>query len=175
MGGEQMPRTAHWTSAAIPFLLSRDEASERAGCNYGFFASLPLKGAETMTDRVQTVEQLYAAFAAGDASHLEKQLADTEWVEAAGMPYGGTYRGFGEIAANVFGPITNDVQGFSVRPDEIIPAGEDKVLALGTYRGSGSAGEVSAPFAHLWTVRDGRISNFVQYADTHLFRQAIGA
>lgn len=128
-----------------------------------------------MADRIQTVQQLYSAFAEGDASRLQEMLADTHWIEAAGMPYGGTYRGFGEVAANVFGPITNDVQGFTAKPDEIIPAGDDRVLALGTYRGGGSAGEVAAPFAHLWTVRENRITNFVQYVDTHLFRQAIGA
>lgn len=128
-----------------------------------------------MTDRIQTVQQLYSAFAEGDASRMEELLSDTQWNEAAGMPYGGTYRGFAEVAANVFGPITSDVQGFSAKPDEIIPAGDDRVLALGTYRGTGSGGEVAVPFAHLWTVRDGRVTNVVQYADTHLFRQAIGA
>jgi ketosteroid isomerase-like protein len=128
-----------------------------------------------MTDRVQTVQQLYAAFGEGDAARLEELLADTHWVEAAGMPYGGIYRGFGEVAANVFGPITNDVQGFTAKPDEIIPAGDDRVLAVGTYRGNGAAGEVATPFAHLWTVRDGRVTHFVQYADTYLFRQAVGA
>ena len=90
------------------------------------------------------------------------------------MPYRGTYQGFGQIAENVFGPITDDVQGFTASPDEIIEAGEDRVLALGFYRGSGSTGEVAAPFAHLWTVRENRVSNFVQYVDTHLFRQSIG-
>ena len=128
-----------------------------------------------MTDRVQTVQRLYSAFAQGDASAMAEMLSDTHWVEAEGMPYGGIYRGFNEVAANVLGPITNDVQGFTASPDEIIPAGEDRVLAIGTYRGTGAAGAVAAPFAHLWTVRDGRISNFVQYVDTHLFRQSIGA
>lgn len=106
---------------------------------------------------------------------MQELLSDTHWVEAEGMPYGGTYRGFGEVAANVFGPITSDVEGFTAKPDEIIPAGEDRVLALGTYRGKGAAGEVATPFAHLWTVRDGQVTNFVQYVDTYLFRRAIGA
>jgi len=128
-----------------------------------------------MADRIQTVQQLYSAFGDGDVARLQELLADTHWIEAEGMPYGGTYRGFEEVAANVFGPIANDVREFSARPEEIIPAGDDRVLALGTYRGSGSAAEVAAPFAHLWTVHDGRLVNFVQYADTHLFRQAIGA
>lgn len=128
-----------------------------------------------MTSHIQTVQDLYSAFAEGNMSRLEEMLADTRWVEAAGMPYGGIYHGFREIAGSVFGPITNDVQGFTAKPDEIIPAGDDRVLALGTYRGRGSAGDVATPFAHLWTVRDGRITNFVQFVDTHLFRQAIGA
>lgn len=127
-----------------------------------------------MTDRIQAVQQVYAAFAEGDVARLQELLAETHWVEAAGMPYGGTYRGFGEVAANVFGPIAVDVQGFLAKPDEVIAAGDDRVLALGTYRGRGSAGDLASPFAHLWTVRDGHITNFVQYADTHLFRRALG-
>jgi len=127
-----------------------------------------------MTDRVEPVRQLYSAFATGDGARLQDLLADTHWIEAAGMPYGGTYRGFSEVAANVFGPITTDVQGFSAKPDEIIPAGNDRVLALGTYRGTGANGEVASPFAHVWTVRDGRITHFVQFVDTHLFRKATG-
>lgn len=128
-----------------------------------------------MDDRIQRVRQIYEAFSAGDGARLSEILDDTHWIEAAGMPYGGTYRGFGEVAANVFGPIGRDVKDFTARPDEIIPAGDDRVLAIGRYRGSGAAGPVDTPFAHLWTVRNGRVTHFVQYADTHLFRQAIGA
>jgi uncharacterized protein len=42
------------------------------------------------------------------------------------------------------------------------------VVALGAYAGTYKAtGRVmSAPFAHLWTVRDGHIVGFVQYTDT---------
>jgi ketosteroid isomerase-like protein len=128
-----------------------------------------------MADRTEIVAEIYQAFGAGDGARLGELLADTHWVEAEGLPYGGTYRGFGEIAENVFGPIGRDVHGFTAVPEEIMPAGDDKVLALGTYRGTGAAGEMAAPYAHLWTVRDGQITHFVQYADTHLFRQAIGA
>ena len=128
-----------------------------------------------MTDRVDLVKGVYEALGAGDGERLTKLLADTHWVEAEGMPYGGTYRGFAEIAGNVFGPIGADVQGFTAVADEVIPAGEDRVLGLGRYGGNGAAGSLDAPFAHLWTVRDGKVTGFVQYADTHLFRQAIGA
>jgi ketosteroid isomerase-like protein len=128
-----------------------------------------------MADRTEIVGQIYNAFAAGDGAKLSELLADTHWTEAPGLPYGGVYRGFGEVAQNVFGPIGRDVEGFSAVPNEIMPAGDDRVLATGTYRGTGAAGPLEAPFAHLWTVRDGQITHFVQYADTHLFRQAVGA
>lgn len=128
-----------------------------------------------MTDRLEPVKRLYGAFASGDGATLQQLLADTHWVEAAGMPYGGTYRGFAQVAENVFGPIGRDVRDFTAIPDEILPAGDDRVLSTGTYRGTGSGGPLAAPFAHLWTVSDGRITHFVQFADTHLFRQALGA
>ena len=126
-------------------------------------------------ERTKVVEGLYAAFANGDGGRLGEMLEETHWVEAAGLPYGGTYRGFGDIAANVFGPIGRDVQGFSAVPNEIMPAGDDRVLALGRYRGTGVGGAVDAPFAHLWTVREGQITHFVQHVDSHLFRQALEA
>jgi ketosteroid isomerase-like protein len=128
-----------------------------------------------MTDRIQTVKQVYLAFGEGDSARLQELLGDTHWIEAAGMPYGGTYRGFAEVAAAVVGPLASDIPNLAAKPDEIIAVGEDRVLALGTYRGTGSAGDLASPFAHVWTVREGRITNFVQYADTHLFRQATGA
>jgi hypothetical protein len=125
-------------------------------------------------DRTESVRAIYDAFGAGDGARLAEILGDTHWTEAEGMPYGGVYRGFEEVAANVFGPIGRDVEGFTAIPDEIIPAGDDRVLAMGRYRGNGASGPVDTPFAHLWTVRDGRITHFVQYVDTHLFRQAVG-
>lgn len=127
-----------------------------------------------MSDRVGLVREIYDAFGAGDGVRLAESLADTQWVEAPGMPYGGMYRGFDEIAANVFGPIGRDIHGFTAVADEIMPAGDDRVLAVGRYGGTGAAGNLDAPFAHLWTVADGRITNFVQYADTYLFRRSIG-
>jgi uncharacterized protein len=122
----------------------------------------------------ETARSLYEAFAAGDGARLGELLGETRWVECAGMPYGGRYHGFGEVAANVFGPIARDVEGFSASPDEILPVGDDRALAIGHYRGTGSAGPLDARFAHLMTVADGRITQFEQFADSHSFREAIG-
>jgi ketosteroid isomerase-like protein len=127
-----------------------------------------------MPERLEVVAKVYNAFAAADGAALGGLLGDTEWHEAAGMPYGGHYRGLGEIAANVFGPIAEDITNFSAVPDELIEAGDDQVLALGRYRGTGKAGPLDVHFAHLWTIDGDRISRFVQFVDTHEFRKALG-
>jgi ketosteroid isomerase-like protein len=125
-------------------------------------------------DRIDVVRGLYAAFGSGDMDRVSAAIAKTDWHEAEGMPYAGRYRGAGEVFENVFGRIAGDVQDFSAQPDELLPAGDDRVLALGRYRGLGRQSEVDVAFAHLWTVQDGEIVKFVQYADTHKYREAVG-
>lgn len=126
-------------------------------------------------DRLDVVRSLYAAFGSGDMDQVSAALVDTDWQEAEGMPYGGRYRGAGEVFENVFGRIANDVQNFSAQPDELLATGDDRVLALGRYRGRGRRGELNVAFAHLWTVQGGEIVKFVQYADTHKYREAVGS
>ena len=127
-----------------------------------------------MDDRITVVERLYTAFGSGDMELIADLIADTDWHEAEGMPYGGRYKGSQAVFENIFVKIAQDIEGFSARPDELLPAGDSRVLALGRYRGTGKAGELDAAFAHVWTVEDGRIVKFVQYADTHKWREAMG-
>jgi uncharacterized protein len=124
-------------------------------------------------DRLDVVRDLYEAFGSGDMDRVAALIARTEWHEADGMPYGGCYRGAEEVFQNVFGRIAADVEGFTARPDELLFAGDDRVLGLGRYRGKGRRGGLDVGFAHLWTVRDGEIVKFVQYADTHKYREAV--
>ena len=121
----------------------------------------------------EVLKQLYDAFAAGDGATLGNLLGDTDWIEARGGPYGGRYRGLAEVAANVFGPIANDVSDFSAVPDEVVEVGNDRALALGFYRGITSVGPLEIRFAHLATVNAGRITQFEQFTDTHEWRQAV--
>jgi ketosteroid isomerase-like protein len=127
-----------------------------------------------MTEATDALTKLYEAFAAGDGDALGALLGDCHWVEAAGGPYGGTYRGLGEVAENVFGPIGRDIQDFSAVPDEIQPLGDNRAIALGIYRGTTSAGPLAIRFAHIATVEGGRIAHFEQMTDTHEWRAAVG-
>ena len=94
--------------------------------------------------------------------------------EAAGAPQGGVYTGSEAILNGVFGPLMQQVQDFKATPQEILPAGEGRVLAVGSYTGQGADGELNARFAHLWTLSEGKVTHFEQFADTALLRQAVG-
>jgi uncharacterized protein len=123
----------------------------------------------------QVLEELYQAFAAGDGDALGRLIGETHWIEAAGGPYGGTYSGLAEVSDKVFGPIARDVEGFTAVPDEILPVGSDRAIALGFYRGRTAAGPLKTRFAHLATVVGDRITHFEQFTDTHEWRNAVGA
>ena len=124
-------------------------------------------------ENVDLVRSAYEAFGSGDMDSVTRLFADTEWHEAEGMPYGGTFTGADAILSNVLGPMSQDVEGFSVKPDEILDAG-DKVVSLGRYRGQGANGPVDLKFAHVWTVRDGALVRFDHYTDTKLYAEAVG-
>ena len=127
-----------------------------------------------MSAATEVLGRLYDAFAAGDGAALGALIGQTEWIEAAGGPYGGDYRGLGEVAEHVFGPIGRDVEGFTAVPDEILPVGDDRAIALGYYRGAAAGTSIEIRFAHLATVADGSISRFEQFTDTHLWQRALG-
>ena len=127
-----------------------------------------------MSDATATLAKLYEAFAAGDGDALGQMIGGTHWVEATGGPYGGEYRGLGEVAEKVFGPIGRDVQDFAAIPDEILPVGDKGAIGLGFYRGRTDAGPLEIRFAHLATVEGGVITRFEQFTDTHQWRQAVG-
>jgi ketosteroid isomerase-like protein len=127
-----------------------------------------------MTDRVELIRGAYEAFGKGDIPTVASMLAETEWHEAQGMPYGGVYKGADEIFGNVLGPIAEDVEGFQVTPEEILPVGDDRVLSLGRYTGKGANGPVDLRYAHLWTISGDKVVRFEQFADTKLFGDAVG-
>jgi ketosteroid isomerase-like protein len=127
-----------------------------------------------VSEATEVLAGLYAAFAAQDGERLAALLGDVEWIEARGGPYGGTYRGLGEVAENVFGKIGRDVRDFSAAPDDILPVGDDGAIALGFYRGETDNGPFEIRFAHLARVADGRIARFEQLTDTHEWREALG-
>jgi ketosteroid isomerase-like protein len=123
----------------------------------------------------EVVRGVYDAFARGDVPAVLGALADDiEWHEAEGMPYGGVHRGPQAVAERVFVPITTDVEGFTVTPEEVIATG-DTVAVVARYTGTGKATGrfLDLPVTHVWDMREGKIARFRQFADTAKFLEVV--
>jgi ketosteroid isomerase-like protein len=126
-------------------------------------------------DNLQIIENGYKNFATGNVPGVLATFDENiEWTEAEGFPYGGIYTGGNAIVENVFMKLATEWEGFSVVPDEFLDAGEN-IVALGHYSGKykASGKSMRVPFAHVWTLRDGKIVKFVQYTDTLKVSEAL--
>ena len=126
---------------------------------------------------VELVNGVYGAFARGDVAAVLGAFADDiEWFEAEGMPYGGLHRGPDAVAQNVFGPITEDVEGFAVTPEQLIGSGAT-VAAVVRYTGTGkSSGKaLDEPVVHVWDIREGKLARFRQFIDTVKYAEVVPA
>lgn len=88
--------------------------------------------------------------------------------------YGGTWRSLDEIIKGLFGPLRRDWSSFAVNAEHFVTQG-DEVVSLGRYVGTYKATgrSMTAPFAHHWTARGGKVTRFVQYTDTAKVLEAV--
>ena len=123
-----------------------------------------------MTDQIAAARRLYEAFDSRDLEALRDALADDFVGQVSeGMPLG--------VGGEHFGPeaMIRDVWSkvlatYELRVDaqHFYPSGDDHVVAVGHYRGSvrASGQLIEASFAHVLTIRDGRIARLHQITDT---------
>ncbi|GAA4242621.1 nuclear transport factor 2 family protein [Actinomadura meridiana] len=129
-----------------------------------------------MSEAYDIIKAHYAASDRGDlAGMLEAFADDIAWTEMAGFPYAGTYVGTDEIKAGVFARLNADWEGFRADAAELIDGTDGTVVAIGhysgTYRATGKAMKVR--FVHVWRVKDGAVTGFEQFCDTHNVREAM--
>ena len=130
------------------------------------------------TDR-ELIQSLYDAFARGDAGAVLAAFDPAiVWMEAENGPYadGNPYFGPHRVAQGVFARIASEWDDFFCYPDTLLQDG-DTVIAAGRYRGTyrATGRALNAQFVHVWTIRDGRIVRFQQYADTARFHRVMEA
>lgn len=126
----------------------------------------------------ELITSLYDAFARGDAATVLGALdPQVVWMEAENIAYAdrNPYVGPQQVGEGVFGRLMSEWEGFQVHTEKLVSEG-DAVVALGRYRGTYKATgqRLDAQFVHVWTVRDGRVVAFQQYADTAQFARVSG-
>ncbi|MBK9155188.1 MAG: nuclear transport factor 2 family protein [Chloracidobacterium sp.] len=121
------------------------------------------------------IRGLYEAFGRGDVPAVLGALDEhIEWTEAEGFPYGGTFIGPQSVLENVFMKLGTEWENWSAEPSKIVDGG-DEVVALGTYTGKylATGKSISVPYAHAWTLRDGKAIRFQQYTDTAVVAESL--
>lgn len=128
-----------------------------------------------MPTNLDIIRSTYEGPSEDNGRNLLAVLApDASWTEAAGFPYAGTYIGPEAIVAGVFKRLATEWDGYQAQVHTYLADG-DRVAAFGvysgTYRATGQA--MTATFAHLYRLQDGKIVSMEQYVDSHRVQLAI--
>ena len=120
-------------------------------------------------ENTKLVQQVYDNFKSGDIEALFKLLSDDiEWQlpEIENVPFAGRWRGH-EQMGQFFDSLVDSQEVQHFDPREFITKG-DKVVALGHYswRVKSTGREFGGDFAHVFTVRGGKVVRFHEYMDT---------
>ena len=120
-------------------------------------------------DNVEVVRNAYQNFKGGDIGALLGQMSeDVDWrlPKIEGVPFSGERKGRGQVS-EFFTTLADSQDSVSFEPREFVAQGE-KVVALGTYnwRVKSNGREYGGDWAHVFTVRGGRIEGFHEYMDS---------
>src|ERR671932_1611712 len=98
-----------------------------------------------------------------------------EWNEpGGGRAPRGTFRGPQSVANDVFSTVPQNFEQFEAQAEQFIDAA-DRLVVTGHFRGRTKAGQqVDVPFAHVWTMRDGKAASFQNYVDAPSWTKAWG-
>jgi ketosteroid isomerase-like protein len=126
---------------------------------------------------VEIIQSLYAAFARGDGPDvLAKMDPAIVWNEAENFPYAdrNPYVGQAAVAEGIFFRLATEWDRFQTLPAEFLDA-DDTVVVLGRYQATYKAtgAPLNAQFAHIWRLRDGKVTAFQQYTDTAQAARAV--
>jgi hypothetical protein len=131
----------------------------------------------TMGANLELIRATYEGSSEDNGRNLLAALApDVTWTEAEGFPYAGTYVGPDAIVTGVFQRLSTEWIGYRAAVHTFMEDG-DRVAAFGVYHGTYKATgkSMTASFAHLYHLRDGKIVSMVQYVDSHMVMQALSA
>jgi ketosteroid isomerase-like protein len=120
-------------------------------------------------DNVALIQSVYAAFGRGDIPTILQALeANVKWTTygPAVIPYAGTKTGPSEVVT-FFQALGSTQSEQKLTIDEYIAQGDD-VVTIGSYRAlvKETGKWIDGAVAHLFTVRNGKITRFLDFVDT---------
>jgi ketosteroid isomerase-like protein len=124
-------------------------------------------------DNVATIERVYHALAARDASAIQEVFApDVTIRQSPELPWGGDYEGL-DGAFTFFLTLVEHIES-QVTTESLFAAG-DHVVQTGRTRGTVRANGASfdIPEVHVWELRDGKVVRYQVYIDTPAMLEAL--
>lgn len=128
-----------------------------------------------MATNLDLIRRTYEGSSEENGRNLLAVLSpDVEWTEAAGFPYAGTYVGVEALMAGVFRRLATEWIGYRADVHTYLEDG-NRVAVFGVYSGTYQATgkSMTAAFAHLYEVRNGKIARMTQYVDTAMVLEAL--
>jgi ketosteroid isomerase-like protein len=128
-----------------------------------------------MNTNLELIRGTYEGSSEDNGRNLLAVLSpDVEWTEAEGFPYAGTYVGPEALIDGVFRRLGSEWTGYRADVHTYLADGE-RVAAFGVYSGTYNATgkSMTAPFAHLYQIKDGKVIRMTQYVDTVLVARAL--
>lgn len=119
---------------------------------------------------VQLIQSMYDAFARGDIQTIMDHLTDdVEWIAEgpSSVAYFGKMKGPADVQSKFFGGLAGTQEDMKLTISDYIAQG-DGVATFGRYsaRVKATGKRFDAPVGHLFRIRDGKVTKFVNMADT---------
>jgi len=128
------------------------------------------------TDNGRTIAGMYEAFGHGDVPHVLAQMAlDVEWIEteAESIPTHGTFASPQEVLESVFAKVPEYFEQFELHPELWVEAGDDVVVTGRVVARTRTGRKLDAPYAHVFSFRDGKVCRNDNFHDTALWVAAL--
>ena len=123
-------------------------------------------------NNAELVKQVYQSFSTGDVPAVLAAFdPEIKWHACESLPLVAgvdlPLTGPDQVVQHIFAQIGDYIDGFQIEVDTIFDSG-DQVAMAGYYKGvwKASGKEFKANAAHIWTVRDGKLTRFFQAIDT---------
>jgi ketosteroid isomerase-like protein len=135
-------------------------------------SSFAINNKPAKESNVEIIQNLYVEFAKGDVpAVLQRFDPKIVWNEAESFPYadGNPYVGPQAVLEGVFARIGAEWEYWNLTDQTYYEVNSGEIIVTGRYKAKNkmTSKEIDVQFVHMWTLNEGLVTKFQQYADTY--------